>query len=1858
MHVENSLIPHLNPNFSYSHLLINKGKAVNYTLQLSSSDSKSTQALFINLNNKTAPIDKVSGLSTLSSIGLSYQFNQAAQTLTISGTPTSDQAINLSVTAQNSVMRSDSSLLWTQAQVLALSSSAKPVPKTISPLELGAGKSFTPLTKADFFSYPVGASSITLSTPKVFNKQGKQVPLSVLGLEWTSQQSLVKAKSVADVAMSTNGSPYTIELTATDAAGSASNSFHAYFFGGKPFANDILPQTISTGNKIVAVSAVESFFSFSPLTYGVPTIKNARGNSVSLSSLNLAWSNNTLSSGAGGLPSNSYINQPYTVTFYATNSSGTTPNNFTLNVTSRPVPKTLSNEHLQPGVNITPVSGADAFIAPSNSGAISYQTPTIINESGASVSLSALNLTWSNNTLSSSAVLPNSGLANSPYTITFHASNSIGSQTNSFQLHLEADKPIFSGLPTSLTVKEGQVYNTTTPLINLASHISPADGTLTNVTVALDSGTLAKSGLSLVHNSSYSEMAIVGTPNHEYAGETKTLTITATNSFGLTNTATIPLTYAGLPRRNGTQDLTYSYEHGMTITSINLANFFNNPPNSGSLTFDGTLKESIQVTAPNGDTSSFADSALATAGSGGNKLTLQNNIISGSISDKATGTYLITVHAKNGTGYSQGAFITTLNISATGSPEFVNLPSQLNPTEGTQYTTSSPLIDLTSHVVPGSGHVTVITASLTSGTLNAAGLSYSTETHEITGTYNGTYAGTQTTLSITATNSIGNSTTTTVPVVFSGLPVRNSDANVTVPYNPGQSITAVNLASFFTNPANSGALSFSASDKSSIVVYGPGNSETSLADSVLGKSGGLQLASNILCGAIPSDTPTGTYIIDCFAKNSVGYATQKAVITLNINQADEPQFSLPSTLQVVYLHSYSQSLPLVNIGGQVEAGSGTIQSITAALKTGQLSDIGLSYVYNSPSSAYIEGSFTQSTLRGTTRTLVVSATNQPANKTATKDITLQLVAAPEYNSTSPSAQTVERGSTMTAVNLASSFTNFTNSGDLSFAADNSASIQVTDPSGNTKTLAASVLGGSSGLQVSGSSLTGTVPSYAEGGVYTFSIHAKNSIGYSVNAATFKLTVTGKPVRNATANQTLSLKQGQTFTAVDLASFFDNPNGSSDAMTFVANNKASIEVTGPSGSTDLASSALGGSGGLSLTGTSLSGAIPSTTLTGTYVIAFFAHNSSGYAGQSGTITLNINDANAPQFTTLPTSLTVKQGQIFGKDGNPSLLEIANHVVAGDGTITSINAELTSGSTLGAAGLSFNHNPDYSSATIDGTVNGVYAGMTKTLQITATNSNNKTATTTLSLVFKGLPTRNSTSVAPISYQRGASITAINLANYFTNPNPGGSLSFAADNSSSIEVTNPDGSQTTLANSPLGASGGLTVSQTNLTGSILNSAPEGTYKIIFHAQNSVGFAANSATLLLTVNSPDSPVFTNVPATLTADQGHAYTSAAPLLDLASHVTAGSGTLSNISASFADGSTLAEAGLTFTFATSPSLIAQITGTPKATFAGQTKTLHIVATNSNNQTATFNIALTFRGLPGRNGSANFSRDLNTGDSFTSVTLANYFTNPANSGALTFSATNKQSIEVAAPDGNKTSLNASPLGSASGQSAYLSLSNGELVGTIPSNAPTGDYTITVNGQNSVGYSESPLTISLKINTVAVPSFSFNPTAATVGANQAYTLTNLAQFFTGTGPLTFDTDPSDTTNARVIMPDGSTSSLANSGLGLTIYHQGSSNTYNLGTKVSDNAVEGVYKIEFKAHNSAGWSTKFAQLTLTVTVNGPSFGSLPASINVDEGTAYTTASPLINLGPLVQPGNGSLTNVTVELASGEGTVSSNAR
>ncbi len=164
-------------------------------------------------------------------------------------------------------------------------------------------------------------------------------------------------------------------------------------------------------------------------------------------------------------------------------------------------------------------------------------------------------------------------------------------------------------------------------------------------------------------------------------------------------------------------------------------------------------------------------------------------------------------------------------------------------------------------------------------------------------------------------------------------------------------------------------------------------------------------------------------------------------------------------------------------------------------------------------------------------------------------------------------------------------------------------------------------------------------------------------------------------------------------------------------------------------------------------------------------------------------------------------------------------------------------MLNGDSLIDSGLSLVTNSDFSSIYLAGTVNSTYAGQQKTLQISATNSAGLTATKDITINYLGLPTRNSEANLVLNENKGQSIS-VDLASYFNSIANSGSNTFANDNASSIQITGPDGTNT-LTGSSLGKTGGLILTGSTLSGSILSAVTSDTYVIAIHAKNNVGYA-----------------------------------------------------------------------------------------------------------------------------------------------------------------------------------------------------------------------------------------------------------------------------------------------------------------------------------------------------------------------------------------------------------------------------------
>ncbi len=638
-----------------------------------------------------------------------------------------------------------------------------------------------------------------------------------------------------------------------------------------------------------------------------------------------------------------------------------------------------------------------------------------------------------------------------------------------------------------------------------------------------------------------------------------------------------------------------------------------------------------------------------------------------------------------------------------------------------------------------------------------------------------------------------------------------------------------------------------------------------------------------------------------------------------------------------------------------------------------------------------------------------------------------------------------------------------------------------------------------------------------------------------------------------------------------------------------------------------------------------------------------------------ITLNVAlTQGKPQFTEMPSALTVNQGQNYT---TTPLLDIAKHLVPGSGSIKSITAELTDGNTLSASGLSFTHNTDYSTAEITGTANAAYAGTTKTLQITVTNSNDESNTTNVTLTYTGLPVVNSGVDETFALSQGQSLSQpIDLSSFFTNPALSGSLSFDAAEQNSIEVIDPDNKRQPLTSSALGTNG-ITLSGSSLTGKIPNSLTAGTYQIIIHGKNTTGYSTGEASLTFNVAKTGAPTFDDIPTTIVAKQGQSYTSSAPLLNLASHIAAGAShaTLSSVTAELVSPDTLAQSGLAYshngTFSTD-----EIIGVPNAVYAGQSKTLKVTATNSVGNSNSVDVTINYAGLPARNGTASpVAQTAGTAAAITPVDLSHYFTNPNFSGELTFSATDINSIKVTTPSGGSFDLANSPLGQVgSNDSTYhLTLDGSILTGSIPETSVVkpGTYAITFYAHNDLGQSKQAVSLSLTVNkAVGPPEFTQNPAAqSTKKPGDALNPTvNLNASFSSAAPISFS---ADNTTSIEVTHNGDSTTFANSPLavsgGLRLDAAGGVTTLagNIPSSLSV-ANLGAYTISFTAKNDSsvnnGYAQKAASLTLNIG-NVPQTSGNPNAQTVNPGAAITAVTLNNYFTDLVPSISGDFTDIT---------------
>jgi len=1171
-----------------------------------------------------------------------------------------------------------------------------------------------------------------------------------------------------------------------------------------------------------------------------------------------------------------------------------------------------------------------------------------------------------------------------------------------------------------------------------------------------------------------------------------------------------------------------SYPAGKSITVVDMGKYFSNPTGNGELTFDATDPASIAVTTPaHPAAESLEKSTLWSSGSG---IHLDGNNLTGIIpTGIAEGKYTIHFVAKNSAGFSNdGGPTMTLNVQ--GKPVWTKADPVAQVTKTGAAITN---IDLSKYFTnpANSGDLTVTTEvispdnktnTLKGSTIgnNGAGLHMQGTTLEgtvpataLTGTYK---------FHTIASNSVDPSADgPTYTISVPGIPVWNKQNPANQAVAGGGPITAVDLAADYSNPQNSGALSFSGTDADSIAVTAPGASKPeTLSASKLG----LTLQGSNLSGKIAATAPTGVYTITFNGKNDEGFADKSkglATFTITVSgipvwegknpgdQTIKPGSPFTAVDMATYFTNPTGS-------GDLTFKTDDAKSISVQLGTGTAHPLNGSNLFDAGKGITLSGTSLSGTIPANATPGVYTIRFAGANTVGTAGdqaiFKVTVTGVPVWDHKAPSDQKLQPSSPITAVEMATYFTTPAGSGAVTFDASDSGSISVSAPGAQPTSLAGSTLSDSGkGITLNGTSLSGTLPAGLTPGEYTITFIGNNSAGRAGDGPTFKIIVTGGPVWNGQNPADQNVRPASPMTSVDLGSYFTSPNGSG-AITFNGNDTKSITVEAPDNSkTTLQGSKLySAANGITLSGTTLQGTVPSTATPGIYTITFAGKNDVTFAPKTATFKIVV--AGVPVWTNnTPGDQQLKSGApITGVD-------MATYFTSpkGNGAVTfdpkdsksisvtfSGNKLSLEGSNLFDGGNGITLNGISLSGTIPATATpGVYD-----IHFAGTNNAGLASNgPTFKITVLSKPVWDKKNPANVTLAPGAPMSGIGLATYFSAPQGSGAVTFDADNSASISVTLAGGSATSLNGS--GLKGGVTLTGTQLGGKIPTTAAPGIYTIKFKATNDQGLASDPATFTITVSG--TPVWNgSSPAAQKVPQGKPTTT----VDLASYFVApsGSGVLTfndadktSIQVTEPDGATTAtltgsKLGLTLDGTKLTGSIAAGAPTGVYTITFDAKNDKGYAPNDKGQPS---FTMTVTGLPAWTGKNPGNQTKDRTIPINDINLASYFNSPDDSGNVSFDPSKSGSIMVTYK-GSTTSLEGSSLW-AKGQGIHLS--GNTLTGSIPATAAIGDYTITFKANNDVGTAPTGASFTLTATGVVtltcptVGSLSFDQKTRMVSGN---------------------------------------------------------------------------------------------------------------------------------------------------------------
>jgi hypothetical protein len=1025
-------------------------------------------------------------------------------------------------------------------------------PATVAPvITSGSSTTFGPVTATTGSSGPnftvttTGFPAPVLADATYTDSQGNKCTPSTLPAGVTFTDNGDGTATIANSPGANTGGTYTVCVTATSSSGAAYQKF-TLTVTQVPAINSANSTTFSTGTA--------STFLFNSTGFPYPAFTDTSFSGCTASDLTTTGvtftDNHNGTATLGGTPT-ANAGGTYTICVNASNGLGSTATRtFTLTINQGPVITSA-------GSTTFAVGTAGSFSVT----ATGYPAPTL-SETGTLPT----GVSFSNGVLSGTPAAGKGGV----YSLTFTASNTVGTVNQPFTLTVNQAPAITSGpSATFSTGKAGSFTVTTTgypkpALTNgflgctpstLPSGVTftdngngtatlagtPAAGTGGTYTVCVNAangvGSAATQNFTLTVNQT--PVFTSGGSASFTAGTAGTFTVTATGfpAPALTETGTLPGGLTFHDNGNGTATLsgTPAISSGGTYTLT-----FNASSSSGTATqsFTLTVKEAPAITSANnvtfstGTASSFtvttrgfpapaitdASFAGCTASTLPAGVTLTNNsngtaTLAGTPAAGTGGTYTLCLNAANGVG------------SAATQPFTLTIYQAPAITSGASATFSAG----------NAGSFTVLATGFPAPALTETGaLPAGMSFNQATGVLSGTPApnsGNSYNITFTANSAAGTAT---------------QSFTLIVQQSPG--ITSPNNTSFAAGSAHTFTVTTSGFPLPALTNAAfTGCNPTALPSGVTFTDSGNGTAN--LSGT-PAAGSGGVYTLCFNASNGVGSpATQRFTLTVTQTPA------ITSTATTTFIEGLAGSFPVTATGFPVPA----LTDANFAGCTKSALPSGVIFTDNGNGTATLAGS--PATGSHGSYTVCVNATNSAA--TATQIFTLTVVAQQAPAITSANQATFVTGTS-------GSFT-VTTSGEPTPAITNASFIGCTPtalPSGVTFT------DNGNGT----ASLTGT-PAANTGGVYTLCLNAANGVGspatlaftLTVNqppqitspssaifahgqAGTFDVTATGFPT-TITFSETGSLPSGVTFTAAGVLSGTPNngATGKSYPITITATN---------------------------------------------------------------------------------------------------------------------------------------------------------------------------------------------------------------------------------------------------------------------------------------------------------------------------------------------------------------------------------------------------------------------------------------------------------------------------------------------------------------------------------------------------------------------------------------------------------------------------------------------------------------------------------------------------------------------------------